>query len=686
MNMLPKYLKIHGFRSYIDAEINFEDFGNKFVVIGENGAGKSSLIQMITTALYGVNDATDSKGSGLDKCINTDCDYFQLEFCFVMNNVEYLIITKKVRGESKELEFYIDGINQSEKVTETQEKINSVLKMNYNTFLDTVCLGQGQSDRFMNKKPAERKETFVQILDIQKYEQYEKEAKENKKETKQKMTEIENQIDFIQKTECDIEAETKEIESLENQNDFDLKPKMDDLTEKLNLEIKNKNEYNVLAKQNQYIKSNRVRIESDIDSAKQNLNRYESMENELNMEDSDFDESKIENQQNIIDEAKQKISDAKEIMSKLDTQIDFYQTDFNKINKKYIGFEKYNKSVCDFCGGEISSEHKQKHLTEMKTQMDELQSNIDSNQIKIESIKTKAKKYANQGKEATIEKKKLIEEQKACEENKNKIKRIQLMISNQKENLDKLQEEYAENLKMKIVEVEAKDWKDAEYKHELDNCTQLFNSNNTKIALIKDKINTFKKNQKEIKRLKNQLTSLKELYSDYNSLATAFGKSGIPKDIISHDIPEIENETNKILGLLTDNAMSVKYETEKESAKGKKSIDTLDILINDSNGSRSYETYSGGEKFRIDFACHIGLAKFLTKRSGATIDFLIIDEGLGSQDDGAKQKFLESVNLLNGIFKQIMVITHIQDLQNAFEKRVLIQKVQLTGSHVELIA
>ena len=95
MNMLPKYLKIHGFRSYIDAEINFEDFGNKFVVIGENGAGKSSLIQMITTALYGVNDATDSKGSGLDKCINTDCDYFQLEFCFVMNNVEYLIITKK---------------------------------------------------------------------------------------------------------------------------------------------------------------------------------------------------------------------------------------------------------------------------------------------------------------------------------------------------------------------------------------------------------------------------------------------------------------------------------------------------------------------------------------------------------------------------------------------------------------
>ena len=50
--MLPKYLKVKGFRSYIDTEINFESFGNTFVVLGENGAGKSSIIEMITTALY----------------------------------------------------------------------------------------------------------------------------------------------------------------------------------------------------------------------------------------------------------------------------------------------------------------------------------------------------------------------------------------------------------------------------------------------------------------------------------------------------------------------------------------------------------------------------------------------------------------------------------------------------------
>ena len=95
-----------------------------------------------------------------------------------MNGIKYIVKTTKHRGESRELEFYIDGVNQSEKVTETQQKINDVLKMNYDTFLDTICVGQGKSNRFMNKKPAERKETLMQILDVQKYETYEKIAKE----------------------------------------------------------------------------------------------------------------------------------------------------------------------------------------------------------------------------------------------------------------------------------------------------------------------------------------------------------------------------------------------------------------------------------------------------------------------------------------------------------------------------
>ena len=146
-------------------------------------------------------------------------------------------------------------------------------------------------------------------------------------------------------------------------------------------------------------------------------------------------------------------------------------------------------------------------------------------------------------------------------------------------------------------------------------------------------------------------------------------------------IPEMEDEVNKILKIISNDTMSIQYITTKNGKK--KSVDTLEIVVSDGNTLRMYETYSGGEKFRIDFACHIGMAKFLTKRAGASIDFLIIDEGLGSQDDFSKQKFVESIMSLNGLFKQIMVVTHIQDLQNVFDNRILVQKNQLTGSYVE---
>ena len=56
-------------------------------------------------------------------------------------------------------------------------------------------------------------------------------------------------------------------------------------------------------------------------------------------------------------------------------------------------------------------------------------------------------------------------------------------------------------------------------------------------------------------------------------------------------------------------------------------IETLDIRISDSTGERPYENYSGGEKFRINFAVRLALSRILAHRSGARLRTLVIDEG-----------------------------------------------------------
>ena len=126
--------------------------------------------------------------------------------------------------------------------------------------------------------------------------------------------------------------------------------------------------------------------------------------------------------------------------------------------------------------------------------------------------------------------------------------------------------------------------------------------------------------------------------------------------------------------------MSLKLETQRERrSSGGDPIETLDIKISDELGTRSYETYSGGESFRINFALRIALSRLLAHRSGAPLPTLFIDEGFGSQDAAGLEKLVEAINAIQYDFQKIIVITHIEELKEAFPVRIEVTKT-LQGS------
>jgi len=171
--------------------------------------------------------------------------------------------------------------------------------------------------------------------------------------------------------------------------------------------------------------------------------------------------------------------------------------------------------------------------------------------------------------------------------------------------------------------------------------------------------------------------------STLKNLAQAFGKKGIQGMLIEMAIPEIETEANRILGRMTDNRMALKLESQKLKKTGG-TAETLDINISDEVGTRGYEMYSGGEAFRIDFALRIALSKLLANRSGAPLPTLIIDEGFGTQDSIGLEKVKEAINAIQDDFEIILVITHIDELKNAFNNRIEVTKTP-EGSMVSII-
>ena len=195
--------------------------------------------------------------------------------------------------------------------------------------------------------------------------------------------------------------------------------------------------------------------------------------------------------------------------------------------------------------------------------------------------------------------------------------------------------------------------------------------------------------QTQYEEQQQELQTSKQQQRVYQELAQAFGKNGIQAMMIENVLPQLEAETNQLLSRLSANQLHVQFITQKagrsSNAKKKsaKLIDTLDILIADSRGTRAYETYSGGEAFRINFAIRLALAKLLAQRAGAALQLLIIDEGFGTQDAEGCDRLIASINTIASDFACILTVTHMPHLKEAFQARIEVNKTQ-QGSQVSL--
>jgi exonuclease SbcC len=164
----------------------------------------------------------------------------------------------------------------------------------------------------------------------------------------------------------------------------------------------------------------------------------------------------------------------------------------------------------------------------------------------------------------------------------------------------------------------------------------------------------------------------------FRALERAFGKEGVPALLIEQALPQIEAKADEILGRLSDGKLGIRFATQA-AYKDKKREDrkeTLDIQISDQAGTREYEMYSGGEAFRINFAIRLALSEILAQRKGARLQTLVIDEGFGSQDAQGRQRLLEAINLVRSDFAKILVITHMDELKDAFPTRIEVEKTE----------
>ena len=212
---------------------NFLSTGNTFtdidltrskttLVIGHNGAGKSTMLDALSYALFGKPHRNINKPQLVNSINNKNCE---VEVEFSIGQREYKIIRGIKPGK---FEIYVDGtmINQSSHAKEYQKILEqNILKLNHKSFHQIVVLGSSSFIPFMQLPSHHRRDVIEDLLDINVFSKMNQILKEKQSILKDNLKDVnydlelaKDKIDLQQNYIKEVEGlSTKEIESKEQE-------------------------------------------------------------------------------------------------------------------------------------------------------------------------------------------------------------------------------------------------------------------------------------------------------------------------------------------------------------------------------------------------------------------------------------------------------------------------------------
>jgi len=198
--MLPIQLNLKNFMSYGEPaeELDFRNF-RLACISGNNGEGKSSLLDAITWALWGVARGTDARGAGADDLIHLGAEEAEVVFEFEVDSCQWRVTRSRRRGRGGNLTLArgengawveASGATQSN----TQLLINQLLGLDYQTFISSAFLLQGRADEFSRQGASDRKKILGDILGLEIFEKLSEQAREAAREAQQNADLLEKEI------------------------------------------------------------------------------------------------------------------------------------------------------------------------------------------------------------------------------------------------------------------------------------------------------------------------------------------------------------------------------------------------------------------------------------------------------------------------------------------------------------
>ncbi|MCC6189405.1 MAG: SMC family ATPase [Anaerolineales bacterium] len=686
--MIPVRLEVTNFLAYRSpAPLDFAGI-HVAVLAGENGAGKSSLLDAITWALW-----SKARAKTDNELVHQGQTDMRVEFTFALGERQYRVVRAKKLGKGATSLLDLQSANEAGQfvsiseatIPKTQDKINRLLRLTHETFVNSAYLVQGQADAFTSKRAADRKQVLADILGLQEWEVYEARAKEKIKAIdvrlavlEQQLKEFEDELNRRPEYERElIAAQARVIEVGERLRQAETGWAQIDAARQAMIGLER--QINDLTRRIGDLEKDLSLVEADLREAQLKADTTAIYrEQELTQRSlASLEEQEAERE--TVTAARQT---AAELAVALRGQNDAARAEADVLKKRLEALEAATEPRCPTCGQPLDEPARAELVASLNQEVDARRGQYRENQSQLKKLADDLAAYdrwlqqtaANlRGKSALVRRAaELAAALDSADEARERLGSLQERRDRWSERLeaDKAQRAHleveAEQHNRVLQDAAARQRAVDQLRQEDTLAKAAVGAAEQKLAALEGQVR-----RRELKRAERlQLADQRGLHEE---LRDAFGKKGVPALMIEAAVPEIEASANALLARMTGGRMHVRFNTQRETQAGE-TRETLDIQIADELGTRAYENYSGGEQFRVNFAIRVALSQLLARRAGAQLQTLIMDEGFGVLDAAGRERLVEAINAAQRDFQRILVVTHIEELKDAFPARIEIVK------------
>ncbi len=544
---------------------------NSTLVVGQNGAGKSTFLDALTFALFNKPFRKISKGQLVNAVNEKDC---VVEIDFYINK-DYYKITRGIKPNIFKIEKNNKVLDELASSTDQQKWLEqNVLKLNYKSFTQIVILGSSNFVPFMQLPSQHRREVVEDLLDIKIFSTMNEITKSNIKGSKELIRDLEYKK---QNYNDKIEIQEKFIKELKKRN-------------------------------SQYIQNRKVKQE-EISEDRNNIIQDNSEKLET-----------VKHKQSEAD----KVSNSISKLNKLDSLKQKLKQKIENLTEECNFFE--GSEVCPTCTQPIENDFRLNKIEVINNKRAELDSAINDLELNIQEEKVNETKFLKLSKEITF-------------------------INN---------EINSNNVKVSELEKQSKD---------LQREIQKLITEGTETDIEYEKLNQLKQNLEEVI---DEISNKREELLSYEFIHLLLKDGGAKTQIIKKYLPIINKNLNKYLELMD---FSINFNLDEEFNEK-----TLNPIYEDF----SYDSFSEGEKMRIDLALLFTWREVAKIKNSVNTNLLILDEVFDSSlDEFGTDNFTK---IIKYVVKNsnVFVISHkITELEDKFDEVIQFQKQKGFGVMID---